>query len=78
MSKTWTTEIEYTVYFDNHQYYSNERFDTLDKAKEYGKSKGFCFSVGSVRKGDNPYNPAFPGYTNFWGSWNPLYGWRKI
>jgi hypothetical protein len=35
----------YRVYFTNFGYYSQEKFNTLDSALEYGKSKCFEFQV---------------------------------
>ncbi len=40
----------YTVYYSNFGYYSQERFATVEDAIEYGKSKGFEFSVGCDRQ----------------------------
>ena len=44
MSKV-NTLTNYRVYFTNHDYYSQEEFSSLDEAIEYGKSKGFDFTV---------------------------------
>lgn len=35
----------FKVYFTNHQYHSQEQFNTFKAAKEYGKSRGFNFRI---------------------------------
>lgn len=39
------SESWYTVYFYNFDMFAQEQFDTAEKAKKYGKSKGFEFYV---------------------------------
>jgi hypothetical protein len=42
------------VYFTNHGYYSDRRFETLDSALDYGKSKGFDCQIVQT-SGGHPF-----------------------
>lgn len=54
----------YKVYFINFGYFSDRRFDTLEAAKEWGKSKGFEFTV-------------YDENDVVQGTWGVFSGWRK-
>jgi hypothetical protein len=54
----------FSVYYTNHFYSAAETFATMEQAVEYGKSKGFEFSVR--QQGGNVV-----------AGWSPLYGLRR-
>jgi hypothetical protein len=54
----------FSVYYTNHFYSAAETFATVEAALEYGKSKGFEFSV---RAADG----------NVVAGYSPLYGLRR-
>ena len=54
----------FTVYYTNHGYSAQDTFSTVEQAVEYGKSKGFEFSVWSADK-------------NLMASWTVFGGLRR-